>query len=71
MLIARFEGHLSVLSLKSLMMKRGRVFETLQVSSILTYPNVLTLVSLTSLFMIPGESSLGSPLFDGNVCLVL
>ena len=33
MLIARFEGHLSVLSVKSLMMRRGRVFETLQINS--------------------------------------
>jgi len=46
MLIARFEGHLSVLSLKSLMVRRGKVFEALQINSILTYPNVLTLYQL-------------------------
>lgn len=46
MLIARFEGHLSILSLKSMMVRRGRVFETLQINSILTYPSVLTLHQL-------------------------
>jgi hypothetical protein len=46
MLIAGFEGRLSVLSLKSLMMRRGRVFETLQINSILTYPSVLALYQI-------------------------